>query len=311
MKKKIVTLYVDDELIESAKSKGVNLSKFLESKLREFITINSPELRMANEKLPSNQTTHIPAFSKHKRDYEKWLISRKLDDGYIKDLVNSLTRFIREDMYEISDDMSEMQSIALRSYLNYLVGKSLLTEEGIKHFKKKIPLRQSKADNYIPSNEEVIHAYSKIKDKRYQTIFKLLAFSGARITELVKMVKEYDPSKLIVNEKFAKYQLHYNRGHKSSFYIYMPKGMIPELHKFYIHVDTITHQISQSGLNPKYLRKWFYNFLIYNNVPEGVADFIEGRASATVGSMHYLSKAKQADHWYEQIVDKLSQAFTN
>ena len=148
--------------------------------------------------------------------------------------------------------------------------------------------------------------YRQLKDKRFQTLFKLLAFSGARITELVKMVKEYDPSKLIVDGKFAKYQLHYNRGHKSSFYIYMPKELMPELHKFYIHVDTITHQISKSGLNPKYLRKWFYNFLIYNNVPEGVADFIEGRASSSVGSMHYLSKAKQADFWYSNVVDELS-----
>ncbi len=175
-------------------------------------------------------------------------------------------------------------------------------------FKKKLPLRQSRADNYIPSNDEVIPAYEQLKDKRFQTIFKLFAFSGAGITELVKIVKEYEPSKLIVNDKFAKYQLQYNRGHKSSFYIYMPKQLIPDLHKFYIHVDTIKHQISKFGLNPKYLRKWFYNFLIYNNVPEGLADFIEWRASATVGSMHYLSKAKQADYWFEQVVDKLSQS---
>lgn len=68
MKKKIVTLYVDDELIESAKSKGVNLSKFLESKLRGFITINSPELRITNKSLPSNnQIPHIPAFSTQER----------------------------------------------------------------------------------------------------------------------------------------------------------------------------------------------------------------------------------------------------
>jgi len=31
-------------------------------------------------------------------------------------------------------------------------------------------------------------------------------------------------------------------------------------------------------------------------VPEGVAYFIEERALESVGSMHYLSKAKQADH---------------
>jgi intergrase/recombinase len=46
--------------------------------------------------------------------------------------------------------------------------------------------------------------------------------------------------------------------------------------------------------------------LFYNNVPEGVADFIEGRASSSVGSMHYLSKAKQADYWYEQVADALN-----
>ena len=310
--KKIVTLYLEEGLKDRAKELGINLSGFLERKLQEYIRVNDPELPFVESNNQYgvsqplvNRIPIIPSFSKHKREYEKWLISRKLDDGYIKDLVNTLTRFIREDIIELQDDISEMQSIALRSYLTYLVQKSLLTEEGAKHFRKKVPLRQSKADNYIPTNEEVIGAYSQIEDKRYKTIFKLLAFSGARITELVKMVKEYDPSKLIVNKKFAKYQLHYNRGHKKSFYIYMPKELVPELHKYYVHVDTVSHQISKSGLSPKYLRKWFYNFLIYNNVPEGVADFIEGRASSSVGSIHYLSKSKQADFWYEQIVEKL------
>ena len=225
---------------------------------------------------------------------------------YIKGLVNALTGFIREDISDIADNITDTQSIAARSYLNYLSQKSLLSDEQVARFKKKLPLKQSKADNYIPSNDEVIHAYEQLKDKRFQTIFKLLAFLGARITQLVKIVKEYEPSKLIVNDKFAKYQLHYNRGHKSSFYIYMPKQLIPDLHKFSIHVDTVTHQISKSGLNAKYLRKWFYSFLIYNNVPEGVTDFIEGRASSSIGSMHYLAKAKQADYWYEQVVYELT-----
>ena len=304
--KKIVTLYVEEQLIEDGKSKGLNLSRFFETKLREFVRGNISIL----EKHDSGMHQSIPAFTKHKRDYEKWLISQGLSYGYIKDLVNALRGFLREDISDIADNITDTQSIAERSYLIYLSQKSLLSDEQVARFKKKLPLKQSKADNYIPSNDEVIHAYKQLKDKRFQTIFKLLAFSGARITELVKMVKEYEPSKLIVNDKFAKYQLHYNRGHKSSFYIYMPKELVPDLHKFYIHVDTITHQISKSGLNPKYLRKWFYNFLIYNNVPEGVADFIEGRASATVGSMHYLSKAKQADYWYEQVVEKLNASLT-
>lgn len=305
--KKIVTLSIDETLKNRAKELGINLSGFLERKLQEYISINDPAVVYnTNQVAPVKKMSYIPSFSTHKKDYEAWLISRKLDSGYIKDLVNSLTKFIHKDITQLSDDISEMQSIGLRSYLTYLVQKSLLTNEEADKFRKNIPLRQSKADNYIPSNEEVITAYNKISDKRFKIIFKLLAFSGARITELHMMLKEYDPSKLIVHENFSKYQLHYNRGHKKSFYIYMPIELIPELHKYYVHVDTITHQIGKSGLNPKYLRKWFYNYLIYNNVPQGVADFIEGRAPESVGSMHYLSKAKQADYWYEQIVDTLS-----
>ena len=243
---------MEEQLIQDGKAKSLNLSKFLESKLREFVGGNIS----ISDKHDSGMHQSIPAFSEHKRDYEKWLISQGLSYGYIKNLVKTLTGFIREDISDIADNITDTQSIAARNYLNYLSKKSLLRDEQMARFKKKLPLRQSKADNYIPSNDDVVSAYKQLKDKRFQTIFKILAFSGARITELVKMVKEYDPSKLIVNDKFAKYQLHYNRGHKSSFYIYMPKDLMPELHKFYIHVDTITHQISKSGLNPKYLRKW-------------------------------------------------------
>lgn len=31
-------------------------------------------------------------------------------------------------------------------------------------------------------------------------------------------------------------------------------------------------------------------------MPEGVTDFIEGRARESLGSMHYLSKAKHTEH---------------
>jgi len=50
--------------------------------------------------------------------------------------------------------------------------------------------------------------------------------------------------------------------------------------------------------------------LILNGVPESVADFIQGRASITVGSMHYLTKVKQADEWYLRVADKLMEIFS-
>ena len=112
--KKIVTLYVEEQLIEDGKSKGLNLSRFFESKLKEFVMGNVSML----EKQHSGMHQYIPAFIKHKRDYEKWLISQGLSYGYIKDLVNSLTGFIREDISDIADNITDTQSISMRSYLN-------------------------------------------------------------------------------------------------------------------------------------------------------------------------------------------------
>ena len=96
----------------------------------------------------------------------------------------------------------------------------------------------------------------------------------------------------------ARYPLSYNRGQKRLSYVYMPKEFALTLHKVHSSQKVVMGIKQQSGLSPKYLRKWFYNFLIMNNVPESVADFIEGRAPESVGSMHYLAKVKQADYWY-------------
>jgi intergrase/recombinase len=129
-------------------------------------------------------------------------------------------------------------------------------------------------------------------------------FSGIRISEAVKMVSEYNPSKLIVNQKLIKYSLDWDRGNKRVSYVYLPLSMKQELHRFYL-THKIVGSLQKSGLSPKYLRKWFYNFAIYNGVPESVADYIEGRAGSTVESLHYLARSQQADFWYEKIVEKL------
>ncbi len=85
------------------------------------------------------------------------------------------------------------------------------------------------------------------------------------------------------------------------------------MRKIKITKHAIENRFHRLGLPAKYIRKWNYNFLILHGVPESVADFIQGRASITVGSMHYLAKVKQADEWYSRVVDKslkmFSQAF--
>ncbi len=90
--------------------------------------------------------------------------------------MNSLTASICEDISDIPDNIADTQSIAVRSYLNYLSEKSLLSNEQVTKVKKKLPLKQPKPGNYIPSNDEVVKAFKQLKDKRFQTIFNSLPF---------------------------------------------------------------------------------------------------------------------------------------
>ncbi len=47
-------------------------------------------------------------------------------------------------------------------------------------------------------------------------------------------------------------------------------------------------------VSSKTIRKWHLNIMIKEEVTEGLANFIQGYAPATVGSAHYLNKVQQA-----------------
>ena len=248
-------------------------------------------------------------------EFVKWLKNRNLSKSYVKDLLGTFDKEIRFlDFYDIDSLRKYLESLksktmavnSLRAVCNFLEYKGAQKEE-LSRVRSILKSEKGHSDNFVPSDEQVIEALKNITEKRFRLMFLILAYSGIRGTELTKMVKEFDKDKLILDGKIAKYQLFYSRGQKNNYYVYLPRHIGEQVHKFYIHPSTITHQISKTGLAPKYLRKWLYNFLIYNNVPEGVADFIEGRSANTVGSMHYLARAKQADHWYSLIVDKLKE----
>lgn len=200
--------------------------------------------------------------------------------------------------------------VAIRNLLNYLEAFDLMREEDLARYRKIVRIPRTNPDSYIPDDKTVINAFSKFENSRYKIVFKLLLYSGLRIREALELLKDFDKSKLIVNGNIAKYPLNIDRKTKRSYYAYMPKSFALKLKPLSLNEDATKQYFSRRGLPAKYLRKWNYNFLILNGVPESVADFIQGRASITVGSMHYLAKVKQADEWYSRVVGKLLKIFS-
>ncbi len=130
-----------------------------------------------------------------------------------------------------------------------------------------------------------------------------------RSREAIGLLNKFDRKKVVINGKIAKYPLFPDRSEKKTYFAYFPAKFVRELKKSNITQHGAKNYFYRRGLSPKYLRKWHYNFLILNGVPESVADFIQGRASFTDGSMHCLAKVKQADEWYSRVIDKFKRVF--
>ena len=58
-------------------------------------------------------------------------------------------------------------------------------------------------------------------------------------------------------------------------------------------------------MTAKYLRKFAFDKMIELEVPESVADFIQGRVARKIGARHYMSLARQACKFYPRYAEYL------
>jgi len=327
--KKILTLYVEETVVNQAKSLGLNISRFLQTKLIDFIQLNSVEsVKFSGLSTVSggyrarSKVADLGSqidFQANEQGYIRWLKTKGLNKVYQRDLLNYAKKYLTfpiNNENQLVDILSKHNNhslrIAIRSFLNFLAESNLIDEEVANRYRKVLKDKhRSNVDNFIPDDTRVLEAYNNLTSERERVIFSVLAYSGIRQTEAMKLLNEWDSSRLIINNTIAKYPLNWTRGQKKIYYVYLPKLFALSLHKFYSTRKMLEITGKKGGLNLKYLRKWQYNFLIINGTPEGVADFIQGRSPETVGSMHYLGKVKQADYWYEKVVDKMGDMFKN
>ena len=315
---KVVSIRLSIENIERAKKSSLNLSHWANTWLNEFYNGGiSVSISGTNETKVSNEL--IIGMSEK---FLSWMRANRYEKNYQKSLENYLKKYfnglILTSPQNIIDYLSRMKTtskypiLALRVYIKYLVETGQLQSNEADNLRRVLKVKKSQPDTYVPTDEVVKGAFSKIKDERVKLYFEILAYSGVRVTEMAKMFSDFEKKNLTILDNYARYSLNFKRGQKNSFYIYMPIEVANKVKRLYkVDAKTMTKMFDQqSGLTPKYLRKWFYNKAIMAGVPESVADFYEGRSPATVGSSNYLGKTQQGDHWYETAMETLKQTIT-
>ncbi len=174
---------------------------------------------------------------------------------------------------------------------------------------KKIKTKQSRPDLNIPTLEEVLATLKAAcsTSKELCLVYKLLIESGARLSEIVKMLKEFNPSKLKEHSGFYTYTLGYYRGSKRSFYVFT----VTKPEKLVISGNWVSNWASKNNLVcPKYVRKFVATKMASLEIPMEIVNFIQGRVPRTILERHYLNLYALALRYYPKYAEWLRKSLT-
>ncbi|WP_457590746.1 integrase [Geoglobus sp.] len=257
-----------------------------------------------------------------KEAFREWLDGR-IDKRTWQDYLTYLDRFVGKRKIRTPEDIADIVakasskkhiSNALRNLINFYVEVKGLDENTAQKLKKACKIPQVGVRAVFIQDSELREAAALIKSKgnrEAEIFFKLLAYSGIRASHAYELLTSFDRAQLItIPEKgIARYPIfEFGKGKKRGYFAYMPLELAEELKQitglsYRYLVDTIrTGRVSANTL-----RKWQFNKLIEAGIDSSVADFIQGRAPASVGAMHYLATARQADTAYSRALPLLQE----
>ncbi len=232
-------------------------------------------------------------------------ISPQKSKEYFSALSRKLTDItsIKELRKNIEKEYTDAYGRALRNLFNFMEYEEMEEFNGIsiERWKRNIKLKPSGIREIYISDKELREAYDNMNGDT-KILFKLLAFSGMRLSQALRGIRNIQ--NIVMKDKIARIPItSVSRGTKRGFWIYFPLEFFDEIKGFKNNVSyhAYNKNIKYKRVCITTIRKWNYNFLIENDVPESIADFIQGRASVTIGSAHYLYKTKQADKQYGMI----------
>jgi intergrase/recombinase len=137
---------------------------------------------------------------------------------------------------------------------------------------------------------------------KYQALWNLCLDSGIRLIEGIYVIRKFEPENLQKVNGFYRYKIGSFRGYKQAYYAYFTENtfqLIQSSKREEIFRPNASHYYSKYKVTqPKYLRKFAFDKMIELEVPESVADFIEGRVPKRVGAKHYMVLMRQADKFY-------------
>ncbi len=249
-------------------------------------------------------------------------LSEKTSRSYLNYMRKLSGKIIDYNLYlEILNNVWKVKLV--RIYLDYLykIGRiSWEEKERLKSiFRIKKKYSSDRDDDYIIDPFNLIKKVKAINEESlYRLILELLLYSGARLSEIVKMIREWDDKRLFCTNTWCRYRLKWRRGRKRCDYIYFPRHLVEKIQRYAHNIgkyDNIRRNIYEYyRIKEKDFRKLHYR-LCRRVLDKEICDFYQSRISnLTIGDIHYdnlLSRADEKYHELLKLIDELKTLTSN
>jgi len=243
-----------------------------------------------------------------KGNFLEWLNSRGYSKRWKDTVVSYLDRYVTvlQGPLDVIRVFSKIErgrrnvALALRTLFNFYeaVGFDKAYLDGLR---KALPKAKWGVDLKIPCEAEIVDSLRKLPKapQKYQALYNLLLDSGLRLVEAVALINVFREAEAV--NGFCRCELGMFRGEKQAYYAHFSEATLDLVKQVKERLDegaASRYFRKMRYALPKYLRKYAFDKMIELDIPESVADFIEGRVPKRVGAKHYLALARQSSKFF-------------
>ncbi|MEM3596532.1 MAG: integrase [Candidatus Bathyarchaeia archaeon] len=249
---------------------------------------------------------------------------KRYEPANARNMINYLDRFVKTPIKEPLDVMRLFSPLTAgqRHHLNRAMRawfKCLEInrpngqfKEFLDSLRKAIPKDEVGIDIKVPEEEQIISDLKRIVSEPLplQAEYNLLLDSGLRLVEVVRLLNNFPEAERL--EGFYRCPVGFFRGSKQAYYCYMTEYTYQLIKKLNEKVSEIRlkrlHQLHKIT-RAKYLRKFANDIMTSEklNIPESVADFIQGRVPKSIGAKHYMKLKRKADQYYPRYAQYITE----
>jgi intergrase/recombinase len=185
-------------------------------------------------------------------------------------------------------------------------------KEFLDSLRRAIPKDEVGIDINVPGEEQVISDLRRVVSDSLplQAEYNLLLDSGLRLVEVVRLLNSFPEAEHLGG--FYRCPVGLFRGSKQAYYCYMTEYTYQLIQRLNEKVSEVRlkrlHQLHKYT-RAKYIRKFVNDTMTSErlNIPESVADFIQGRVPKSIGAKHYMQLKRKADQFYPRYAEYVTE----